>query len=242
MEPPTSPSPTKLKIRAYACTLSARKVKQGLLRLVETSPAFNESWLNGEYDVGTRIGGFNQYGDIIVRHSAPRRGKNELTIEHRAGDEALAAEIESNFAKSLTPKAPRMVVGRKRPEGMAYFFEMIRETPLKQRLSIADAVIEEAHDLVFDDYREARSKLEFLAMLTRLSQLQSSLDERIQKAYREANVRHRQAKVCLHEGRKVLLRHQLHAMSKHHDHVLILHFGKLVSGRILVGWVEEKRV
>ena len=106
MEPPTSPSPTKLKIRAYACTLSARKVKQGLLRLVETSPAFNESWLNGEYDVGTRIGGFNQYGDIIVRHSTPRRGKNELTIEHRAGDEALAAEIESNFAKSLTPKAP----------------------------------------------------------------------------------------------------------------------------------------
>ena len=62
MQPPTSPNPTKLKIRAYECRLTARKVKLGLEKLVESSPAFNESWLLGEFDVGSRIG-----GDAAVR-------------------------------------------------------------------------------------------------------------------------------------------------------------------------------
>lgn len=240
MEPPTSPAPTKLQLRNYACKLSARKVKLGLLQLVETSPMFNESWINGEFDVGSRIGGLNQYGDIIIRHMTPPRGKYELTIEHRAGDEAMAKEIESAFEKHLTPKAPRMVKGKKRPQGMAYFFEMIRSSPLRKDLIIADAVIENAHDLDFDDYREAREKLGILSMIPRLSTLHMNLDARIQRAYKECTKVHAHAKFCLHEGQKVALRHRMVVVPTKHDRVMTLYFAKLPGFKVLLGWVEEK--
>ena len=64
MQPPTSNPPTKLKIRTYACRASARRIKEGLEKLMETSLAFNESWLLGEFDEGSRIGGLNQQGGI----------------------------------------------------------------------------------------------------------------------------------------------------------------------------------
>jgi hypothetical protein len=240
MEPPTSPALTKLQLRTYACKLTARKVKLGLLQLVETSPTFNESWINGEFDVGSRIGGLNQYGDIIVRHLTPQRGKHELTIEHRAGDEAMATEIESAFAKHLTPKAPKTVRGKKRPQGMAYFFEMIRGSSLKKDLIIADAVIENAHDLDFDDYREAREKLGILSMIPRLGTLHMSLDARIQRAYKECTKVHARPKFCLHEGQKIALRHRMVVIPAKHDRVMTLHFAKLPELKVLVGWVEER--
>jgi hypothetical protein len=241
MEPPTSPTPTKLQIQAFECKLSARKIKLGLEKLVETSPAFNESWLLGEYDIGSRIGGLNQYGDIIVRHSTLQRGKHELTIEHRAGDEALAKEIVATFGKHLTPKTPRLLKGKKRPRGMAFFLEMIRSSSLRKDLAITDAVIEEAHDLNFDDYREARSKLELLSMTPRLGALQHNLDVRIQRVYKEVNQRHFCPKVCLHQGKKLALPHRLNVISAKHDYILTLHFAKLPGFKIVVGWVEERQ-
>lgn len=241
MQPPTSNPPTKLKIRAYDCRVTARKVKLGLEKLVESSPAFNESWLLGEFDIGSRIGGLGQYGDMIIRHRTVTRGKHELTVEHRAGDEALALEIEAAFAKELTLKQPRMAAGKKRPDGMAYFFEMIRTSSLKKSVLIADAVLEEAHDLCFDDYREARGKLEFLGMFPRLGVLKSTWDALILKAYKEANQMYACPKVCLHEGKKVALPHRLTVISARRDHILTLHFAKLPGFRVLVGWVEERQ-
>ena len=120
MQSPTSNPPTKLKIRTYACRASAVRIKAGLERLMETSLAFNESWLLGEFDEGSRISGLNQHGDIIIRHTS-RRPKSELTIEYRAGDEALALVIEANVGKVLTPKSPRMATASRRPAGLAYF-------------------------------------------------------------------------------------------------------------------------
>jgi len=240
MPNPTLP-PAKLQIRAYDCKLSAQKVKRALLKLVESSPAFNESWINGEFDIGSRIGGLNQYGDIIIRHRTVLRGKHELTIEHRAGDESLVKEIEAAYGKDLTTKAPRMLKGKKRPKGMAYFFETIRGASLiRNKVIITDAVIEDAHDLDFDDYREARSKLEFLGMVPRLGVLHTSLDVRVQRAYKEANQLHAFPKFCLHEGKKVALPHRMVAVSVKHDFVLTLHFAKLPGFKILVGWVEER--
>jgi len=239
MQPPISNSPTKLKIRAYECRLTARKVKLGLERLAESSPAFNESWLLGEFDIGTRISGLGQYGDIIIRHRTVQRGKHELTVEHRAGDEALALVVEATLGKFLTPKAPRMAPGGKRPHGMAYFFEMIRTSTLKHKVLIADAVLEEAHDLNFDDYREARSKLEFLSLFPRLGVQKSTWDGRILQAYAEANRIHPCPKVCLYQGRKVPLPHRMEVISVKHDFILTLHFAKLPGLRVLVGWVEE---
>ena len=242
MQPPPSISPTKLKIRAYDCKLTAQKVKRALLKLVETSPAFNESWINGEYDIGSRIGGLNQYGDIIVRHRTVLRGKHELTVEHRAGDEALALEIEAAYGKDLMTKAPRMIKGKKRPHGMAYFFEMLRGASLiRNKVIITDAVIEDAHDLNFDDYREARSKLEFLGIVPRLGALHSNLDVRVQKAYKEANQLYACPKVCLYQGKKLALPHRMVAISVKHDYVLTLHFAKLTGLRVVVGWVEERQ-
>jgi len=241
MEPPTSPTPTKLQIQAFDCKISARKVKEGLEKLVEASGAFNESWLLGEFDVGSRIGGLNQYGDIIVRHSTLQRGKHELTIEHRAGDEALAKEIVATYGKYLTPKAPKLLKGKKRPRGMAFFLEMIRSSRLRKDLIITDAVIEEAHDLNFDDYREARSKLEFLGMVPRLGVLHSNLDKRIQVAYKECSQVYACPKVCLYQGKKIALPHRVNVISAKHDYILTLHFAKLPGFKVVVGWVEEKQ-
>ncbi len=242
MEPPTSPTPTKLQIQAFDCKLTARKIKLGLEKLVESSPAFNESWLLGEFDIGSRIGGLNQYGDIIVRHSTLQRGKHELTIEYRIGDEALAKMIEASFGKNLSLKLPRMAPGDKRPRGMAFFLEVIRSTSLiRNKVIITDAVIEEAHDLNFDDYREARSKLEFLGMVPRLGALHSNLDKRIQIAYKECNQLYACPKVCLYQGKKLALPHRVNVISAKHDYILILHFAKLPGCKIVVGWVEERQ-
>ena len=238
-KPPTPDYPTKLKIRTYDCRLTARRVKLGLEKLMGSSLAFNESWLLGAFDIGSRISGLGQYGDIIIRHRTVMRGKHELTIEHRAGDEALTLEIEAMFTKDLTPKGPRLAPGKKRPEGMAYFFEMIRISSLRKSVLIADAVLEEAHDLSFDDYREARAKLEFLSMFPRLGVMKSTWDSQILQAYAEAKVRHPKPKVCLFEGQKVALPHRMVAISAKHDYNLTLHFAKLPGLRVLVGWVEE---
>lgn len=238
MQPPISNSPTKLKIRAYDCKASAARVKEALERLVETSLAFNESWLLGEFDEGSRIGGLNQHGDIIVRHFA-RRPKSELTIEYRAGDEALALVVEATLGKFLTPKAPRMVSGSRRPAGLAYFLEMLRLNPVKRPLLIADAAIEEAHDMSFSDYKQARDELSFLELVPKLGTLQESLDVRIQKAYKEATVRHPDPKICLHEGKRVFLRYRYRIFARNKRDMLVVHFAKLTGGRVLVGWVEE---
>jgi hypothetical protein len=240
MQPPTSNPPTKLKIRAYECRLTARKVKLGLEKLVETSLAFNESWLLGEFDEGSRIGGLNQHGDVIIRHTS-RRPKSELTIEYRAGDEALALIIEATLGKFLTPKSPRMATGSRRPAGLAYFLEMLRLNPVKRSLLIADAAIEEAHDLSFSDYKQARAELDFLELVPKLGTLQVSLDVRIQKAFKEATVRHPDPRVCLHEGKRVFLRYRYRIFARNKRDILVVHFAKLSGFKILVGWVEERQ-
>jgi hypothetical protein len=92
---------------------------------------------------------------------------------------------------------------------MAYFFEMIRTSSLSKDLIVADAVIENAHDLEFNRYREAREKLGILSMIPRLSTLHMNLDARIPRAYKECTRVHTRPKFCLHEGQKVALRHQI---------------------------------
>jgi hypothetical protein len=238
MQPPTSNPPTKLKIRAYACKASAARIKASLEKLVETYLAFNESWLLGEFDEGSRISGLNQHGDIIVRHTS-RRPKSELTIEYRAGDEALALVIEATLGKLLAPKAPRMATGSRRPAGLAYFLEMLRLNPVKRSLLIADAAIEEAHDLSFSDYKQARAELDFLELVPKLGTLQESLDVRIQKAFKEATVRHPDPRVCLHEGKRLFLRYRYRIFARNKRDILVVHFAKLTGFRVVIGWVEE---
>jgi hypothetical protein len=123
---------------------------------------------------------------------------------------------------------------------MAYFFEMIRSSSLKKDLIIADAVIENAHDLDFNDYSEAREKLGILSMIPRLGTLHMSLDARIQRAYKECTKVHARPKFCLHEGQKIALRHRMVIIPTKHDRVMTLHFARLPELKVLVGWVEER--
>ena len=74
MEPPTSTAPKKLKIRAYDCVLSTRKTREKLDKLVATAPVFNESWVTGDLFMTARIGGMQQYGDILVQQHPPASG------------------------------------------------------------------------------------------------------------------------------------------------------------------------
>ena len=238
MQPPTSNPPTKLKIRTYACRASAVRIKASLEKLVESSLAFNESWLLGKFNEGSRISGLNQHGDIIIRHRT-ERAKRELTIEHRAGDDPLVVEIITALGKSLTRRPTLPVPGMNRPKGMAYFFEMIQGNPLKPKVLIADAVVEAAHDLRFEDYRAARLALDFLAKLRTIKRTYLTQDEDTQIAYHMAQVNHPDPKACLHEGQKVFLRNQITVKPDRDGPHLTMHFTRLPKGKILVGWAEE---
>lgn len=237
MNNPTLP-PTKLVLRTFTTDLPARKVKHHLMDLVETSPLFNTSFLNGEWDEDSRIGGLDQHGDIILRHRT-ERGKRELTIEHRAGDEPLVVEIVSMFGKSLTRRITPPVPGLNRPRGMAYFFEMIQGNPLKSKVLVTDAVVEAAHDLRFEDYRVARRALDFLARLREIKRTYLTQDKETQIAFHMAQVNHPDPKVCLHEGKKVFLRNQISIKPDIDAPNLTMHFTRLPKGKILVGFVEE---
>jgi hypothetical protein len=234
---PTLP-PTKLVLRTFTTDLPAGEVKRQLLELVEKSALFNSSFLNGEWDEDSRIGGFDQHGDIIIRHRT-ERAKRELTIEHRAGDEPLVVEIVTALGKALTRRPTLPVPGMNRPKGMAYFFEMIQGNPLKSKILIADAVVEAAHDLRFEDYRMARRALDFLARLREIKRTYLTQDKETQIAYHMAQVNHPDPKVCLFEGKKVFLRNQISIKPDIDGPNLTMHFTRLAKGKILVGWTEE---
>jgi hypothetical protein len=93
--------------------------------------------------------------------------------------------------------------------------------------------------LSFSDYKLARAELDFLELVPKLGTLQESLDVRIQKAYKEATVRHPDPRVCLHEGKRVFLRHRFRIFARNKRDILVVHFARLGAGRVLVGWVEE---
>ena len=234
---PTLP-PTKLVLRTYSTDLPADAVKRKLQELVEKSALFNTSFLNGEWDEDTRIGGLDQHGDIILRHRT-ERARRELTIEHRAGDEPQVVEIITALGKSLTRRATLPVPGMNRPKGMAYFFEMIQGNTLKSKVLVTDAVVESAHDLRFEDYRAARRALDFLAKLRTIKRTYHTHDKETQIAYHMAQVNHPDPKVCLHEGKKLLLRNQIVVKPDIDGPHLTMHFTRLPNGKILVGFVEE---
>ncbi len=76
MNNPTLP-PTKLVLRTFTTDLPAEAVKLKLQRIVEQSPLFNTSFLNGEWAEDTRIGGFDQQGDKATSSSViARNGPN----------------------------------------------------------------------------------------------------------------------------------------------------------------------
>jgi len=234
---PTLP-PTKLVLRTFTTDLPAGEVKRQLLELVEKSALFNTSFLNGEWDEDSRIGGFDQHGDILIRHRT-ERAKRELTIEHRAGDEPLVVAIVTALGKALTRRPTLPVPGMNRPKGMAYFFEMIQGNPLKSKILIADAVVEAAHDLRFEDYRMARRALDFLARLREIKRTYLTQDKETQIAYHMAQVNHPDPKVCLFEGKKVFLRNQISIKPDIDGPNLTMHFTRLPKEKILVGWTEE---
>jgi hypothetical protein len=238
MESPISPPPTKLILQTFLCRQSAAESKATLQKVVEENPAYNMSFLNGEWAEDTRIGGFDQHGDIIVRHRT-ERAKHELTIEHRAGDEPLIVEIIAAFGMAITRRPTLPVPGMNRPRGMAYFFEMIQGNRLSSKIVVTDAVVEAAHDLRFEDYRMARRALDFLAKLRQISRTYLEQDDATQMAFHLAQIEHPEPKVCLFEGKKVFLRNQITIKPEKDGPHLTLHFTKLPKGKILVGFVEE---
>ncbi len=238
MESPISPPPTKLILQTFLCRQSAAESKATLQKVVEANQAFNTSFLNGQWDEDSRIGGFDQHGDIVIRHRT-ERAKHKLTIEHRAGDEPLIVEIIMAFGLALTRLPTLPVPGMNRPHGMAYFFEMIQGNRLSSKILVSDAVVEAAHDLRFEDYRMARRALDFLAKLREIKRTYLTQDEGTKIAYHMAQINHPEPKVCLFEGKKVFLRNQITIRPEKDGPHLTLHFTKLPKGRILVGFVEE---
>ena len=231
-------SPYKLTVRTYACTLLGTFFTLRLQEMVKGARGFNGSYLLEEHGWLHRIGGMDQHGDILIRHDVHADGF-AVRIEHRAGDEGLVRELEQELADVLTvrPNPPSPL--KTRPPGMAHFFQMIQGKPLGRKVIVADAAVEASHDLYFDDYREARRELDFLARLPTLQGTHPLEHSDIQFRYHQAMQRYPDPKVCLHQGKKVRLPHRINAAPKKDGRVLTMHFALLPTGKVLVGWVEE---
>jgi hypothetical protein len=89
-------SPAQLEIRQCETSLSAERFRDMLEGLVNTEPAFNASFLMGKQADDLRIGGLDQYGDIVIRYHALPEGKT-VKFEFRLGDAALIAKLYGHF-------------------------------------------------------------------------------------------------------------------------------------------------
>ena len=92
-------SPGQLEIRQCETSLSAERFRDMLEALVSTEPAFNNSFLMGKQADDLRIGGLDQYGDIVIRYHALPEGKT-VNLEFRLGDAALVPRFTGTSARS----------------------------------------------------------------------------------------------------------------------------------------------
>jgi hypothetical protein len=232
-------SPTQLEIRQCETPLSAERFRDRLEALVSTDPAFNNSFLMGKYAEGLRIGGLDQYGNILIRHHASAEGKT-VHLQFRLGDASLVAKIYGYFGPELKLVGPKEEGEDELFPNLGHFLDSLRMSKLKQSIIFADSAIESALDCGFDEYDEILEELVFLKLMNGFAKVHGYRGENKDRhRYLQAKRRHKHPHIVLHQGQKLRLPHRLHIRSLKFDTSLRLHFAALPRNRFLIGYVDE---
>ena len=232
-------SPAQLEIRQCETSLSAERFRDMLEALVSTEPAYNNSFLMGKQADDLRIGGLDQYGDIVIRYHALPEGKT-VKLEFRLGDAALIAKIYGHFGSKLTLTGPKDDAENELFPNLGHFLDSLRMSKLRHSIVFADSAIESALDCGFDEYDEVLEELVFLKLMNGFAKVHGYRGENKDRhRYLQAKRHHKQPRIILHQGKKLLLPHRLHIRSLKFDTTLRLHFAALPRNRFLIGYVDE---
>lgn len=231
-------SPAQLEIRRCETSLSAERFRDMLEGLVNTDPAFNTSFLMGNYADGLRIGGLDHHGDIVIRYHALPEGKT-VGLEFRLGDAGLVAKIYGHFGSKLTLTEPKDDGENETFPNLGHFLDSLRMSKLKQSILFADSAIESALDCGFDEYDEILEELVFLKLMNGFAKVHGYRENKDRHRYLQAKRHHKQPRIVLHQGKKLPLPHRLHIRSLKFDTTLRLHFATLPRNRFLIGFVDE---
>ena len=232
-------SPGQVEIRHCATSLSAERFRDRLDDLVHSDPAFNASYLLGQRADGLRIGGFEQYGDILVRHHTRPEGKT-VDLEFRLGDAALIAKIYSHFGNELVLTGPKEETESDLFPNLGHFLDSLRVSKLRHSIFFAESAIDSALDCGFDEYDEVLEELVFLKLMNGFAKVHGYRGENKDRhRYLQAKRHHKQPCIVLHQGKKLPLPHRLHIRSLKFDTTLRLHFATLPQNRFLIGFVDE---
>ena len=231
-------SPAQLEIRQCETSLSSERFRDMLEGLVNTEPAFNASFLMGKQADDLRIGGLDQYGDIVIRYHALPEGKT-VKLEFRLGDVALVAKIYGHFGSKLTLVGPKDDAENEMFPNLGHFLDSLRMSKLKQSIVFADSAIESALDCGFDEYDEVLEELVFLKLMNGFAKVHGYRENKDRHRYLQAKRHHKDPCIVLHEGQKLRLPHRLHIRSLKFDTTLRLHFATLPRNRFLIGFVDE---
>jgi len=231
-------SPTQLEIRQCETPLSAERFRDRLEALVNTEPAFNNSFLVGKYAEGLRIGGLDQHGDILIRHHAVAEGKT-VHLEFRLGDASLVAKIYGCFSPDLKLVGPKDEGDDEPFPNLGHFLDSLRMSKLRQSIIIADSAINGAMDCGFDEYDEILEELVFLKLMNGFAKVHGYREHKDRHRYLQAKRIHKRPHVALHQGMKTPLPHRSHIRSLKFDTVLRLHFAALPRNRFMIGFVDE---
>ena len=231
-------APGQVEIRHCATSLSAERFRDRLDDLVHSDPAFNASYLLGQRADGLRIGGFEQYGDILVRHHARPEGKT-VDLEFRLGDAALIAKIYGHFGTELILTGPKEETDSDPFPNLGHFLDSLRVSKLRHSILFAESAIESALDCGFDEYDEVLEELVFLKLMNGFAKVHGYRGHKDRHRYMQARRHHQEPHITLHRGQKLPLPHRLHIRSLKFDTNLRLHFATLPRNRFLIGFVDE---
>lgn len=232
-------APCRLEVRQCETPLSAERFHDMLEALVSGEPAFNNSFLMGKQADDLRIGGLDQYGDIVIRYHALPEGKT-VKLEFRLGDAALIAKIYGHFGSKLMLTGPKDDAENEMFPNLGHFLDSLRMSKLRHSIVFADSAIESALDCGFEEYDEILEELVFLKLMNGFAKVHGYRGENKDRhRYLQAKRHHKDPRIVLHEGQKLRLPHRLHIRSLKFDIVLRLHFAALPKNRFLIGYVDE---
>ena len=236
----TTRNARELLIRRYETGLGQTQLKQRLEEAVESDSLLNASFVSETPQGYLRIGGFEQFGDILIKRRV-EGDQRTVSIEFRKGDLPLVKRLEAKVGASLRRLKPTLACDLFRFETLAQFLQFLQRTVLGKRIVIAETAIDTALLCGSEDYAEVAEAFDFLRDSAELRQNYTDQDEGKRRRLREFSIRHRSPFIVLHEDHKLRLAFRLTVPLPHVGARLVLHLAPLPRKRLLLGYVHEER-
>lgn len=236
----TTRNARELLIRRYETGLGQTQLKQKLEEAVESDPLLNASFVSETRQGCLRVGGFEQFGDIVIKRKA-EGDQRTVSVEFRKGDLHLVERLELKFGASLRRLKPTLACDLLRFETLAQFLQFLQRAGIGKRIVISETAVDTALLCGSEDYAEVAEALDFLKDSAELRKNYADQDEGKRRRLREFSIRHRRPFIVLHEGRKLRLAFRLTVQSPFSNSRLVLHFAPLPRKRHLLGYVHEER-